>query len=183
MTNGDKEEKISIWLYKYIFNSYEKDYSSTVLRFKLIEFTQIDNTLHLDYEFYVLQNKKLGASGLFRMSNERNEFEYFPFGIYCKRIKNKCIFESETDCDMLGATARMDLAYYDSELYCDWRDRRIPEELIADLFDYRCAGTIGLKIIKVFNLLDEHSRIPDCVPDRLIPHLEKSIIAYRSLLA
>jgi len=180
MSMDKHKDEISEWLYKFVCTDYDQ---CAILSFKVIEFERLENVLDLHYEFYALETKKIGAHGLFKLGKFPGGNECFPYSVHYLRWKVKCIFDNKYDCETLGLSGRFDLFHFASEVTYDWRDIRIPESFIADLFDYRCADSIGLKIIKKFNLLDKQSRIPECIPLRLIPHLTKSITAYRTLLS
>jgi len=179
MTLNKNEEKISAWLFKLVCEDCPL---CTVLGFKVFEIKRFENILEVEYEYYVLETKNLHSTGLFSLSKSPYRREYFPYGVFRIKIKNKCTFDNKHDCEILGVSGCFDLPHFASDVYFDWSDIRLPESFIADLFDYRCVDSIGLKIIKKFNLLNGQSRIPDCIPHRLIPHLTKSLDAYRSLL-
>jgi hypothetical protein len=179
MIMDKSKDEISEWLYKIVCADYEQ---YAILSFKVVELQRNENVLDLRYEFYALETKKLGAHGLFKLGEFPGGNECFPHSVHYLRCKAACTFENTHDCENLGFGGRFDFFPFASEVTYDWRDIRIPEDFIADLFDYRCADSIGLKIIKKFNLLDNQSRIPDCIPPRLIPHLTKSITTYRTLL-
>jgi hypothetical protein len=173
------KDETSEWLYKTVCADYEQ---YAILSFKVVELQRHENVLDVSFEFYALETKKLGAHGLFKLDEFPESNESFPHSVHYLRWKAECIFENTYDCENLGSSGRFEFFPSVSEVTYDWRDIRIPESFIADLFDYRCADSIGLKIIKRFNLLDMQSSIPDCIPPRLIPHLKKSITAYRILL-
>lgn len=179
MIMDKNKEEINEWLYQIVCLDYVE---CVILNFNVIEFKRLENVLELHFEFYALETKKISGHGLFYLGEFPGDREYFPYSVHSKEWKTKCVFDDKYDCETLGLSGRFDLFHFASEVTYDWRDIRIPESFIADLFDYRCADSIGLKIIKKFNLLDKQSRIPECIPLRLIPHLTKSITAYRTLL-
>lgn len=172
-------EEVSAWLYKIWCAQYIQ---CSILGFKIFEYKQFDNILEMDFEWYALETKDITKRGLFQMVGDPLPREYFPYGIfYSEHYKINCTFKSKADCDNLAENSSIEILR-SSETYLDWSDSRLPDKLIADLFDYRCPDSIGLKIIKKFNLLDIKSKIPECLPIRLIPHLEKSVAIYRSFL-
>jgi hypothetical protein len=179
ISEDEHKEKIHSWLYKYIC---EEHVVSSILDFKIKEFKRIDNIIEIYYEFFLLETKDFSKLGLFSLGKFLNYNQYFPYGVFHRKEKQKFIFSNKYECETLGEGVIFELPHFSSETYYDWNDGRIPEGFIANLFDYRSADNIGLKIIKKFNLLDEKSKVPECIPFRLLPHLKKSVSAYRSLL-
>jgi len=172
-------EEVSVWLYKVWCAKYNQ---CTILGFKVFEYKQVDNILEIDFEWYALETKDITKHGLFQMVEDPLTREYFPYGIfYSEHNKINCTFKSKAECDELAENSSIE-RLRGSETYFDWSDSRLPDKLIADLFDYRCPDSIGLKIIKKFNLLDINSKIPEYLPSRLIPHVEKSVATYRDYL-
>jgi hypothetical protein len=178
MMNKTNDE-VASWLYDSIYSNLDV---SVIAGLKVFDYKQTDNVLDVDFEFYVLEPTHSKEHGLFDMVHGPTWTEYFPDGLVYEREKSKYIFESKEDCDSLGESGYLDLdSPYDSTGgYYKWDDSRIPEEIIADFFDYNFMGSAGVTIIEHFELLDINTEIPDCIPKRLVPHLQKAINDYLS---
>lgn len=173
-------DEVASWLYDSIYSNLDV---SVITGLKVFSYKQTNNVLDIDFEFYVLEPTNSKEHGLFDMTHGPTWTEYFPDGLVYEREKSKYVFESNGDCEALGESGYLDLdSPYDSTgCYYKWDDSRIPEDIIADLFDYNFLGSAGVKIIEHFELFDKNSEIPDCIPKRLIPHLQKAINDYPSI--
>ena len=177
--NKTKDE-VADWVYQSIC---EKLDVSVIVGLQVIDYRQLDNILDVDCEFYVFEPTNSKEYGLFEMTHGPNWTEYFPNGISYEREKSKYVFDSNEDCENLGESGYLDLdsPYDSSGAYYLWDDPLLPENIVADLFDYNVRGSAGIKIVEHFELFNKQSKIPECIPKRIIPHLKKTMADYPSI--
>lgn len=170
------KEDVENWLNEMIFSQLDV---SLVAGLNVISFKQESNILDVEFELYVFEPTNSKDFGLFEIPHG-SWTQYFPAGVLYEYEKSKYVFDSEEDCANLGDSGYMDLdsPYESDSKMLFWGDAELPESIIAELFDYNLIGGAGVQIIEHFELFDEKSMIPECIPQRLIPHLSKAIFDY-----
>lgn len=170
------KEDVASWLNEMIFSQLDV---SLVAGLNVISFKQESNILDVEFELYVFEPTNSKDLGLFEIPHG-SWSQYFPAGVLYQHEKSKYVFDSEEDCANLGDSGYMDLdsPYESDSKMLFWEDAELPESIIAELFDYNLIGGAGVQIIEQFELFDEKSMIPEYIPQRLIPHLTKTIFDY-----
>lgn len=170
------KDDVAAWLMETVFSQLDV---SVIAGLNVIKFKQESNILDVEFEMFVFEPTNTKELGLFEIPHG-SWSQYFPAGLVYQHEKSKYVFDSEEDCANLGDSGYLDIdSPYasDSKIY-NWEDKELPEDVIAELFDYNLMGSAGVQIIEHFELFDKNAVIPDCIPERLIPHLSKTIFDY-----